>query len=428
MIKQYLEIKDKHRDSILFYRLGDFYEMFFEDAVEASKILEITLTTRNKNSDNPVPLCGIPYHSASSYIAKVIESGRKVAICEQVEDPKTAKGLVKREVTRIITPGLVIDENNLNSKESNYLAAIDRRDNLWGVAYLDLSTGDFRVTEIGGKAGTLALEDELLKIEPKELLMPEKIKNHFNGQLNGQGGVFSLKCPVTYKENFIFDYEEAKRVIIDHFKLNSLDGIGCADMTTGIASAGAILTYLSDTQSGYGGHIDRLKPYSTASYMQIDSATKRNLELVSSIMESADNASLYGILGLSETAMGARKLKEWINYPLQDISEINRRLDAVSEFKERPSIRREIKDVLGGIYDMERLNGRIALGRGNPRDIIALGNSLRKIPGLRTLLKDFASPLTQDLYNSIDPIPELDDLIFSAIEDDPPVNITEGGK
>ncbi len=423
MIRQYLEIKEKHQDAILFYRLGDFYEMFFEDAVEASKILEITLTTRNRNSENPVPLCGIPYHSASSYIAKIIESGRKVAICEQVEDPKAAKGIVKREVTRIITPGLVVDENNLSSKDSNYLAALNRCNDVWGVAYLDLSTGDFRVTEIDGEAGHSALEDELLKIEPKELLMPERNRDSFNGSAT----VLSHTCPVTYKEDFIFNYEEAEAVILNRFKLNSLDGIGCADMSAGIRSAGAILNYLNDTQSGYGGHIDRLKPYSTASYMQIDSATKRNLEIITGLMDGADNASLYGILGLSETAMGARKLKDWINYPLQDINKINKRLDAVSEFKERPSIRKCAKEILGTIYDIERLTGRIALGRGNPRDIIALGNSVRKIPELKELLKDFTSPLIQELYNNMDHLPELEELIFAAIDNDPPVNITEGG-
>jgi len=265
--------------------------------------------------------------------------------------------------------------------------------------------------------------DELLKIEPKELLMPEKIKEVF--QL--QGGAVTLSCPVTFQEDSVFDFEDSKRVVLNHFNLKALDGIGCADMTAGIAAAAAILTYLGETMSGYAGHIDRLKPYSTASYMQIDSATKRNLELLAGIMGDSGKTTLYGILGLTDTAMGARRLKEWINYPLQDIDEINRRLDSVSELKERPSLRRDLKEVLKGIYDLERLNGRIALGRGNPRDLIALGNSLRNIPLLGSYLDNFTSPLIRDLCSKMDCIPELEELIFSAIEDEPPVNITDGG-
>ena len=425
MMRQYLEIKDSCQDAILFFRLGDFYEMFFDDAVEASKILEITLTTRNKNDANPIPLCGIPHHSASSYIAKLVESGRKVAICEQVEDPKEAKGVVKREIVRIITPGLVVDEATLGATESNYLAAVIKNDKCWGLAFLDLSTGDFRVTEIEAFAAGLSqpLMDELLKIEPRELLFADSFKEDvvFN-ELSSL-----LKASISSVEDHYFNNEEGTGVILEQFKLNSLDGLGCDGMSVGIGAAAAILKYVRDSQGGMAGHIDRLSPYHISSFMLIDSATKRNLELTSTMLEDNKKGSLFHALDFTETAMGGRRLKEWINYPLQDINEINARLDALSDFKQSQSLRREISEALAGVYDLERLNARVSLGRANPRDLLALRNSLLKLPLLRAALKDLPSLLIVDLHDGVDDIPELEKLISLAIEDEAPYTLKDGG-
>lgn len=425
MMRQYLDIKDKHQDSILFFRLGDFYEMFFEDAVEASKILEITLTTRNKNDANPVPLCGIPHHSASGYIAKLIESGRKVAICDQVEDPKTAKGVVKREVTRVVTPGLVVDESNLKSRESNYLAAITKEGNIWGLSYLDLSTGDFRVTELDHKDKTHVelLLDELLKINAKEIVVDEKWKD--DDQLKETLDL--LSASVSWSDGASFDFDDCKGAILEQFRLNSLDGIGCVDMSAGVCAAGAILAYLKETQGGSAGHIDRLKPYRTSNFMLIDSATHRNLELTSTMIDDKKKGSLFHTLDFTETAMGGRKLREWINYPLQNIEEINARLDAISDLKDLNSIRSELVEALSGVYDLERLNGRVSVGRANPRDLTALGSSIAKLPALKTTVSEIPAALLQDLASKIDPMPELEALITGAIVDEPPVSLKDGG-
>lgn len=425
MMRQYLEIKDSCPDAILFFRLGDFYEMFFDDAIEASKILEITLTTRNKNDPNPVPLCGIPHHSASSYIAKLVESGRKVAICEQVEDPKEAIGVVKRAIVRIVTPGLVVDEASLGATQSNYLAAVIKDDKCWGLAFLDLSTGDFRVTEIEALAAGLsqALMDELLKIEPRELLFADSFKDDtlFN-ELSSL-----LNASISSVEDHYFNTEEGVSVILDQFKLNSLDGLGCDGMSVGIGAAAAILKYVKDSQGGMAGHIDRLSPYHISSFMLIDSATKRNLELTSTMLEDNKKGSLFHALDFTETAMGGRKLKEWINYPLQDINKINGRLDAISDLTQRQSLRREISEALAGVYDLERLNARVSLGRANPRDLLALRNSLYKLPLLKAALKDLPSVLITNLHDGVDDIPELEKLISLALEDEAPLTLKDGG-
>jgi len=426
MMKQYLEIKDRCRDAILFFRLGDFYEMFFDDAVVASKILGITLTARNKNDENPVPLCGIPYHAASSYIAKLIEHGRKVAICDQVEDPREAKGIVKRDITRIITPGLVVDEGTLSAKDTNYLASVCLCDKTWGLSFLDLSTGDFRMTELPFSekpSGLSPLWDELLRIGPKELLLSDVINTRFAA---------SVDLPLnpsafTNVDDDCFDVEEGRTRLLEHFRLQSLEGLGCASMTAGLGAASAILTYIGENQSAYAGHIDRVRPYHTGSFMHIDAATKRNLELTSTMLEENRKGSLLQVLDFTETAMGGRRLKEWINYPLQDEGAINERLDGVAELKDAASLRREIRELLEGIYDLERLNGRVSMGRANPRDMIALGNSLKKLPHVKKLLEDFTSGLLLTLSSEIDLVEELELLIYSAIEEAPPINIKEGG-
>ncbi|MBE9502615.1 MAG: DNA mismatch repair protein MutS [Proteobacteria bacterium] len=425
MMRQYLEIKDRCKDAILFFRLGDFYEMFFEDAIEASKILEITLTTRNKNDANPVPLCGIPYHAASSYISKLIEHDKKVAICEQVEDPKLAKGIVKRDIVRVITPGLVVDEGNLKSKDSNYLVALSRIDKLWGLAFIDLSTGDYRVTEMESEGAGISdvLMDELLRINPRELVLPES----FRETIQERDLLSLIGCPVTCMEDVFFEPDDGTKTVLTHFNLQSLDGLGCAQMSSGVGAAGAILSYIKETQGDNLSHIDRLKPYSSSSFMLIDFATKRNLELTSTIYDDNRKGSLFQILDFTQTAMGGRKLKEWINYPLQDIEKIKGRLNAIEELKRLPAIRRDLKEALGGVYDLERLNGRVSLGRANPRDMISLRNSLRKLPNIVESLNELSDPLIKEMRETIDTIPEMELLISSAIEDEPPINLKDGG-
>ncbi len=425
MMRQYLDIKEKYQDAILFFRLGDFYEMFFEDAVEASKILGITLTTRNKNDSNPIPLCGIPYHAAPGYLSKLIAEGKKVAICDQVEDPKEAKGVVKREVTRVVTPGLLVDEGNLNSKETNYLAALSLSNSFFGLAYVDISTGDFRAMQLPAEEACSldTLKDELLRIEPKELvyspLLLEKVSS-FEEILT-----FFFSTTQLDKEYWLHD--EGRERIKKQFNVTSLEGLGCEEMEAAISAAGAILRYLEETQGCGSGHIDRLKPYSIDSFMLIDSATKNNLELTVSLQGGDKKGTLYHILDSAETAMGSRCLKEWISYPLQDITKINGRLDAVSAFFDRPGERKEMKELLGRIYDIERLNGRVSLGRATPRDLISLRNSIKELPLIKGGLDPFDAPFLRDISDKIDPVPELEALISEAIEDEPPINIKEGG-
>jgi DNA mismatch repair protein MutS len=415
MLKQYLMIKGEHPDAILFFRLGDFYEMFFDDAKTASRILGITLTSRGSYNGQKVPMCGIPHHSARSYIAKLIESGWKVAICEQIEDPKVSKGIVKREVIRVVTPGSVIEEGEVDKESNVYMAAISGKENPYGLAYLELSTGEFRLTEVEEWDDLLA---ELARIKPAELLILEK------HDLSKRRGLSSYRLETLSSETF--EEGSAGALLKEQLGVKSLAGFGCEEMIQGIIAAGALVYYLKKTQKANPEHIKEIFTYLLGEFMFLDEPTTVNLELFRTMRRHSDKGSLYHILNKTLTPMGSRQLKRWIGYPLLDLREIRRRLAAVASLKEDRIFREEIKEQLEGIYDIERLNGRISLGRANARDLLALMSSVRPLPELKLRLAKSASELLADMAGQLDTLDDIGDLIGKAIADDPPVSLKEG--
>ena len=349
MMQQYLGIKKEYSDSILFFRMGDFYEMFHDDARTASSILQIALTARNKKT-NPVPMCGIPHHSANLYIAKLLKAGKKVAICEQTEDPQQAKGLVKREVVRVITPGTILDANILDPKCDQFIASLFFAKNEIGLSVLDVSTGIFKVTQIEGANALSVLGDELQKLDPREIIIPDSLKDDPRPWLPA-GEVF-----VHSWEDSSFSFPEAYRNLVEHFKTQSLEGFGCENMETAISSAGALIHYLRETQKSPLEHITALTPFPTHSYMALDQCTLTSLELVQS-SEGTRKNSLLDLLDLSLTPMGARRIREWILKPLIDSERIQERLSIVKSFKDNPTGRKDLRDLLKHIFDLERLLG-----------------------------------------------------------------------
>lgn len=418
MMQQYRAIKKEYSDSILFFRMGDFYEMFNEDAKTASRILQIALTARNKKT-NPVPMCGIPHHSANLYITKLLKAGKKVAICEQTEDPKLSKGLVKREVVRIITPGTVLDDNILDPKKDQFIASIYFLKNQIGIAVVDLSTGVFKVTQIDGKNALSLLSDELHKLDPKEVIIPNSIKDEIQPLLP-KGEVF-----VHTEEDWTFSFSEAYRQLIKHFKTQSLEGFGCENMNAAISSAGALIHYLQETQKSAIEHITTLTLFPIHNYMALDQSTLASLELVQSSEGSRKN-SLLDLLDLSETSMGARRIREWILKPLIDAERIQERLSIVKDFKDNPTERKHIRDLLRNIFDLERLLGRISLSACNARDLIALKTSLEVFPGLLKSLKDSGSIAIHTYIQNWDNLNNIYDLIDQNITDNPPLSLKEG--
>ncbi|MCM2357362.1 MAG: DNA mismatch repair protein MutS [Geobacteraceae bacterium] len=420
MMRQYLEIKADYPDAILFFRLGDFYEMFLDDAVKASRILDITLTSRNKNSEGAdVPLCGVPYHSVTPYIARLIEAGEKVAICEQVEDPKAAKGIVKREVVKVVTPGMVIDADSLSPKENNYLLSLYGADGRWGVSYLDLSTGEFRVTELDGRDGAFA---EVACVNPREILLPLQFRDSGEaGALTGAGAM------VTFLDEWVYDPDYSKRLFQCQFGVASPELLGGRGGRHGVAAAGAVLHYLQQTQLGRAEHVREIAWYETREHLVLDEATRRNLELTATLAEGKRKGSLLGLMDRTATAMGGRKLKQWISYPLISVELIRERQDAVEELLGDPGRRRELAALLGGVHDLERLNGRISLASAGAKDLVALADSLLRIPGLQGLLSSAAAPLLRRLHAGTDPLEELAELIRKGIVENPPFVLRDGG-
>ncbi len=423
MMRQYLEIKTQYADAILFFRLGDFYEMFLDDAVKASRILDIALTSRNKNSDGAeVPLCGVPYHSAGPYIAKLVEAGEKVAICEQVENPRLVRGIVKREVVKVVTPGLVIDSENLSPGENNYLFSLcPGKGGRWGLAYLDISTGEFRVTEVEGSD---ALSAELVCINPREVLLPstlrdskamKEIHDHVAGRT------------ITFVDDWIFDPDYSKRLLNNHFAVGSPDSLGCGDLMEGLLAAGAVLHYLQETQKGTVSHIRRIIPYKIREHLVLDDSSRRNLELTATLVEGKRKGSLLGIMDRTKTAMGARKLRHWINYPLVNCEKIKERQDAVEELVQDPGWRNEIITILAGMYDLERLNGRISMASAGAKDLAAIRESLQRIPALLDKLARGGSCLIRSLHEGTDSMADVSELISRGIVNDPPFVLREGG-
>ncbi|MFC1495638.1 DNA mismatch repair protein MutS, partial [Thermodesulfobacteriota bacterium] len=416
MLRQYMEIKDSYPDAILFFRMGDFYEMFFDDAEKASRMLGITLTSRGSYNGNKVPMCGVPHHSSRSYIAKLIENGCKVAVCEQVEDPKTTKGIVKRDVVRVITPGSVVEELEIENNKNLYMAAISSDDGVYGLAHVDLSIGDFRVTEV---TEWRELFDELGRIDPAELLVYDSDPVLSENELN------RYRLEVLKSDEY--NPGRSENILKEQLGVQSLAGFGCETMRNGIIAAGAIAQYLKETQKGNPDHIKEITTYHLGDYMFLDESTTLSLELFETMRRRSAKGSLYKILEKTITPMGSRLLKRWIGYPLVDINHIKKRLAAVSNFREDRIYREDIRGQLDGIYDLERLNGKVSLGRANARDLVALKNSVQRLPAIKERLFSSTSELLSDISERLDTLQDIADIIDEAISEDPPVSLREGG-
>ena len=420
-MKQYVEIKGKYPDCILLYRMGDFYEMFFEDAEVAAPVLEITLTSRNKGKEDSVPLCGFPYHAASAYIAKLVEKGFKVAICEQVEDPKKAKGIVKREVIRVITPGLVLDEENLAAGENNYLACLSAEKNNLGLAFLDISTGEFQVSEFSDRDSFLLA---ISGLEFKELILPGSFPDKILIKtLEAQVPVGTMD----YLPDEYFQADVASSLLSENFSAEILDMAKIRERPAALIAAGAILRYVDQTQKIRPQHINEIKWYCPENYLILDDAARRNLEIFATIQDNSKAGSLFSLINETLTPMGARRLRWWLNYPLVNVEKIRARLGAVAEIKENYISRSSIRKALAEIYDLERLSGRVALRVASPRDLIALKVSLAVIPELKAMLRDFTAPVMSDLCARLSEMSAVVNLISRAIADDPPQKTQEGG-
>ena len=421
MMEQYLEIKKQNQDCILFYRLGDFYEMFFEDAIIASKELEITLTGKNCGQDERAPMCGVPYHACDTYLNQLIEKGYKVGICEQVEDPKSAKGIVKREVVRIVTPGTNISTQNLDETKNNYLMCIYCGDGEYGISFVDITTGDFRTTTIDD-AGKLM--DEIFKFTPAEIICNDAF---FISGIDLKFLKDRLHISISTVDHYYFDEENGIRMIKKQFHIDQLDGLGITDFPLCVVATGALLCYLNETQKHSLEHLTKIIPYITSDYMLIDSASRRNLELCETMREKQKKGSLLWVLDKTKTAMGARLLRRYIEQPLVRKDAIEERLDAISALNHAVITREELREYMGPIYDMERLMTKVSYRSANPRDLVAFQSSLKLLPYIKTLLSDFKKGMLADIYEELDTLEDLYDLLERSIIEDPPIQIKEGG-
>lgn len=421
MMQQYMETKKEYQDCILFYRLGDFYEMFFDDALTASKELEITLTGKNCGLEERAPMCGVPYHAVDGYLNRLVSKGYKVAICEQMEDPSTAKGLVKRDVVRIVTPGTNLDVQALDETKNNYIMCVVYITDRYGLSVADVTTGEYVVTEL---SDTEKLFDEIYKFMPSELICNESF--YMSGMdlelLKEKLGItlYSL-------DSWYFDDKICQRTLMDHFHVKELEGLGLKDYDCGMIAAGALLKYLLETQKRDLSHITRLSIYATGKYMLLDSSTRRNLELTETIREKQKRGSLLWVIDKTKTAMGARLLRKFIEQPLIDRQEIERRLDAVEELKNNAISREELREYLSSIYDLERLVCKITYQSANPRDLIAFERSLKMLPHIKYILQEMKSPLLRELYDGLDTLEDLCELVENAVKEEPPVAMREGG-
>lgn len=421
MMMQYLETKEQYKDCILFYRLGDFYEMFFEDAITVSRELELTLTGKSCGQEERAPMCGIPYHAVDGYLNRLINKGYRVAICEQVEDPKAAKGLVKREVTRIVTPGTNLNTQAMDETKNNYLMGITYLDGVFGVSTVDVTTGDYYVTQVEELRQAM---DEIIKFAPSELI--------YNATLELSGIDLAdlknrLNIALTPLADWYFDEEICEKELKQHFKVGTLDGLGLKDFEIGTIAAGSVLRYLYETQKSSLSHITRLLTYVPGKYMVIDSSTRRNLELTETLREKQKRGSLLWVLDKTKTAMGARMLRSFVEQPLIKKQDIEERLDAIEELNQHVITREEMREYLDAIYDLERLMGRVSYKSANPRDLIALMNSLQMLPHIRTLAEELQATEWKQIYEDIDPLQDIEALIEDAIDPEPPLTIKEGG-
>ena len=421
MMQKYMETKEQYKDCILFYRLGDFYEMFFEDAVVASRELEIALTGKSCGLEERAPMCGIPYHAVEGYLTKLVSRGYKVAICEQVEDPKLAKGLVKREVIRVVTPGTNLNVQSLEASKNNYLMCIAYTSDGIGISAADVTTGDYYVTEV---EDLRKLNDELMKYEPSEIICNEAflVSGFDVADLKSR-----LHISVNALESHMFDDDGCRRILMKHFKVNTLIGLGIEEFPTGILAAGALLQYLYDTQKTDLEHFTHIYPYLTSKYMLLDNSTRRNLELTETLREKQKRGSLLWVLDKTKTAMGARLLRSCIEQPLIEKEEMEKRLDAIQELNQDSISRDEIREYLNPIYDLERLLSKVTYKTANPRDLIAFRNSLQMLPPIKTVLSAFQKEELTKIREQIDGLEDIYRLIDEAIIDEPPLSIREGG-
>ena len=421
MMQKYLETKEEYSDCILFYRLGDFYEMFFDDALTASKELEITLTGKDCGLEERAPMCGIPFHAAETYLNRLVQKGYKVAIAEQVSDPKLTKGLVKREVIRVVTPGTIFNSSALDETKNNYLMSIVYVDRTFGVSIIDVTTGDFYVTEFGDSQTLL---DEIYKFTPSEIICNDSF--YVSG-----ADLTELKeklgFTISSLENWYFNDSDCKKVLEKHFSTIGLNGLGLNDYEIGMIAAGSLLQYLYRTQKSEMSHITTIRPYTTGRYMIIDTSTRRNLELTETLREKNKRGSLLWVLDKTKTAMGARLLRNYIEQPLIEKKGIIERQDAVEELCNNYISREEIREYLNPIYDLERLMGKICYQSANPRDLVAFRSSLEMLPHIKHILEDFKTPLLSTLANNLDTLEDLYQLIERSIDENPPLALKEGG-
>jgi len=424
MMKQYRQIRAQYPDCIMLFRMGDFYEMFGEDAVLGSQLLDIALTSRNRGKPDEVPLCGIPYHALDVYLRKLIKKGYKVAVCEQVEDPKTAKGVVKRDVVRVVTPGTVVEPGLLSDKESSYICALHVDRNDIGFAVIDLSTGDFQITELRGVGSAVALRNEFSRWEPKELVVQERL---LDSQLIKDLLGADPKAMLTGLEDWVFEPDYALRQLIEHFEVQSLDGFGCANRPFAIVAGGALLHQLQKTQKRDLSHISAVRFYTDSAFMQMDEATLRNLDITRSAIDGKRKGSLLWLIDQTETAMGARLLSRWLLHPLIKAKLIDQRLDAVSELKDNFLLRDEARQLMRSVRDIERLISRIDLGTANARDLASLRESLSVLPKLYKALSKVTSPLLVSLVKNADTLSDVASTLADAIVAEPPFTVREGG-
>ncbi len=421
MMQQYLETKKEYQDCILLYRLGDFYEMFYEDALLASKELEITLTGKNCGQEERAPMCGVPHHALEGYLSKLVSKGYKVAICEQMEDPKTAKGIVKREVVRIVTPGTNLNLQTIEESRNNYLLCIVYFPGKTGISVADVTTGDYYLTEV---EDIRKLQDEIMKYEPSEIICNEQflVSGYDIDDLKNRLGITVYSLQAHY-----FDEDNCRKTLMKHFHVNTLSGLGIEDFPTGLTAAGALMQYLYETQKTSLAHFTHLYPYLTSKYMLLDSSTRRNLELTETLREKQKKGSLLGVLDRTKTAMGGRLLRKYIEQPLIDRTKMERRLDVVESLSRNSVDRDELREYLNTIYDLERLLGKVSYKTANPRDLIALRNSLAMLPSIKTVLGGLDAALLLEINDRMDALEDIYHLIDDSIIEEPPISIREGG-
>ncbi|MDQ1255938.1 MAG: mismatch repair protein MutS, partial [Candidatus Hydrogenedentes bacterium] len=422
MLRQYVQAKAECPDSILFFRMGDFFEMFFEDAIEAAELLGLTLTSRDgSDSEDRVPMCGVPYRTVDTYVARAIKGGRTVTICDQMEDPKLAKGIVKRAVVRTITPGTVMEPDLLDATSNNYLGALWLEDGRAGIAFVDVSTGEFLAAQVEDDVQR-AIEDELTRMAPSEVLVSNAMDKALIDRLERRfdGVRFAPRGDDT------FDAAFARQLLLDQFGLSTLKGVDLENAREATAAAGAILSYVNETQRDAVPHLRLPRRYSPAGYVVLDGNTQRNLELIESLADKKKRGTLLGVLDRTQTSMGGRKLRHWILHPLIDVAEIRARLDSVEELAGAGELRLELKELFRGVADLERLLSRLTSKAGNARDVKALGRSIEEVPGIKAALGGIEAPMLSTLRDGMDELRDVAEWIARAVVDEPPLPITEG--